>query len=498
MRFLRLLAIAALIVGLVPAFTLFLVFSEKRTLNERFLIAVSGNDPVKISQLREDGLNYQKFCAEDVAGRFDSVCAYLRTPQNFELAAYGTLALGILALAMSIFVPLLFGRNRSMLAILFGPTVRIVTFSVGVAILLQGLLAAYAIYTLEVTAAGVYHPKLIAVVGLAGIVAGLVVLGATFSVFRSQPIWTLARRVDETLCPPLFGRLKALTGKLGMGMPDNVIVGLEPNFFVTTSKVKLHPSNEIVDGETLYLSLPLCRTFTVAELDAVIGHELGHFIGRDAVYSRRFAPAYVTLQRAMMNVAASGLYAKPALFMLELCMMQFASAERAISRLRELAADEVGSRVSSSDALVSSLLKVGLYAGLWPSIRKLNVDNLEAGKAYVNLSVFFAEASRYNFSKMDFDETMEAIAGATTAHPIDTHPPTGVRIQALGKSLKDVAPATLAVPDSSAAELFGNYESLEQDLTLEEHRLMVATGQAIVPDNTEAAPPTAGAGPTHG
>lgn len=482
MRFVKLAARAALVVALIPTIALFLAFSEKHTINGRFLTAVTGNDLAKINQLRDLGFTFEKFCAEDLDGKYKDACSSIYTQQNFEIAAYATLALGVLAIFASVFIPILFGRSRSLLAILFGPTVRIVTFSVGVAIVLQGLLAAYAVYTIEVSTAQVYHPKLIAIVGLAGIIAGLAVLAATFSVFRSQPMWSLALRIDETVCGPLFDRLKMLSEKLNTRMPNNVIVGLEPSFFVTTSKVKLHPSNELLEGETLYLSLPLCRTLAVAELDAVIGHELGHFIGRDAVYSKRFMPAYVTLHKAIVGVAAVGVFAKPALFMLELCMMQFAKAERAISRQRELAADEVGSRVSSGKALITALLKVGLYSGIWQGIRRQNIETLESGKAYDNLSTFFALASKDVFMHANIEEEKSILAGTNTAHPVDTHPPTGLRMQALGIELFDIEAASLAVPDSSAAELFGAYEKIEQQLTLEEQRLMVATGQAILPE----------------
>lgn len=487
MHFLKLVLRAALVVALIPTIVLFLAFSEKSAMNDRFLAAVARNDLTKINQLRDMGVTLEKFCAEDLDSKYREVCASTYTQQNFELAAYVTLGLGVLAIIASIFVPIVFGRNRRLLALLFSPTVRIVTFSVGVAIVLQGLLGAYAVYTIETTAAHVYHPKLIAIVGLAGIVTGFAVLAATFSVFRTHPMAVLARRVDATLCAPLFAQLKMLSGRLGARPPDNVIVGLEPNFFVTTGKVQIQPTGELLEGETLYLSLPLCRTLTVAELDAVIGHELGHFIGQDAAYSKRFMPAYVTLHKAMVGVASAGVFAKPALYMLELCMMQFAKAERAIGRKRELAADEAGSRVSSSKALITALFKVGLYSGIWQGVRRANIQSLESGKVYDNLSTFFALASKDAFTNANIEEEKSILAGTKTAHPIDTHPSTGQRMQALGVELAEIEGESLAVPASSAAALFDNFEKIEQELTLHEHGFLVATGQALLPEQEQPA-----------
>ncbi|MBI2716861.1 MAG: M48 family metalloprotease [Rhizobiales bacterium] len=494
MRFLKLLVVSALVVGLVPAAAFLVAQWQKQDLNARFVTWVTQDDPAKMAALHRRGLTFEAFCAADTSGRHDEVCSFVDIQQDFELAAYGTFALGFLALAMSLLVPIIARNNRSLLAAVFSPTVRIVTFAVGVAILLQGLLAAYAIYVVEVSATQRYHPTIIVLVGLAGVAAGLLVLRATFSVFRSQPMLAVARRVESAASPALFARLKKLCTTVSARMPDNVIVGLEPRFFAITSPVRLYPSNALLEGETLYLSLPLCRTFTKAELDAVVGHELGHFIGKDAVYSMRFAPAYVTLQRAIATMAVrsnsgsiSTLFAKPALFMLQLCMLQFAKVERSIGRQRELAADAVGARAAGKLTLATALFKVGMYSMFWSSVQRKNVENLEAGQAYQNLSAFFAWAGKTAYEAEDMDKVKERVADSSTAHPIDTHPTTGARIEALGLQATDIDSGGLAMPEyDSAAALFGSFEAIEEELTLDEHRIMVATGRAILPDRQDS------------
>src|SRR5262245_42767617 len=125
MRFLKLLLSAALVIGLVPAVALTVANSQKHDLNARFVAAITGNDPVKVEQLRQHGITFESFCRSDEAGEFDETCSYIHTQQNFELAAYATLALGALALAMSLLVPLMVGGNRAILAVVFNPTVRI-------------------------------------------------------------------------------------------------------------------------------------------------------------------------------------------------------------------------------------------------------------------------------------------------------------------------------------------------------------------------------------
>jgi Zn-dependent protease with chaperone function len=336
---------------------------------------------------------------------------------------------------------------------------------------------------------------MIGLVAIAGVTAGFLVLRATFSIFRVQPMLVVAKRIAAAECPLFFDRLKTMCAGLSVRVPDNVIVGLEPNFFVTTSQIRLHPGNVLLSGETLYVSLPLCRTFTKPELDGVVGHELGHFIGDDAIYSQRFAPAYVTLQRAIAAIINSSrmgglsyVFAKPALFMLQLCMLQFAKVERKIGRQRELAADAVGAGVSSNMSLATALLKVGMYSGFWPGVRQRNIESLEAGNMYKNLSAFFASAGKSAYQNDDLNKVKEQVASVTTSHPVDTHPPTGARIQALGLELGAIGNSALVVPEGdSAATLFDSYESIEEALTLEEHRIVVATGQAVLPE-TNALP----------
>jgi Zn-dependent protease with chaperone function len=413
---------------------------------------------------------------------------------EFQLAAYGTIALGLVALLMSVVVPFVVRRSRRGLALAFNPTVRIVTFAVGLSIILQGLLAAFMIYAIEVSTTNYYHPKIIIVVALAGLVAGLLVLRQSFAFFRAEPVATIGRLANLADYPTLQGRLKHISARLDAEVPQNIILGLQPNFYVTAYPIRLIPSGEILHGNTLYLSLALCRTFTSAEFEAVVGHEVGHFIGEDATYSRRFAPAYATLGRAIgvmearvaPEASSANIFALPALLMLRLCMLQFAQAERSIGRQREFAADEVGARVAGPKALASALLKVGMYADLWSAVQRHNIEKLDAGNILQNLSALFAWASATTYEEADFSKLKSDIASYSSVHPFDTHPPTGQRIRRLGIDLDTITAQDLAVPQiDNAIELFTHVEAIEQELTVDEHRIMIASGRAILPDQDD-------------
>jgi Zn-dependent protease with chaperone function len=482
--------IAVLAVLVIPCAAFAVAEWRKDELNTAFLSAVGNKDTARIAELKQQGVTFAGFCATDYENKFSEICELLHTQENYELAVFAALGLGLGAILLSIFVPMLAGRSRGVLATVFSPTVRIVTFAVGVAIALQGLLAAYGIYLVETTATGRYHVKIIAIMGIAGVIAGGLVLKSTFSIFRQHPTLVLGRKLLAEEQPRFFERLKGLCSRLGAVPPAHVVVGLEPNFYVTANPVRLVSDGSTLAGNTLYLSTPLCRAFTGSELDAVVGHELGHFVGEDTAYTMRFAPAYTTLEKAIGGIAEQSrhggmgaIFSSPALAMLNLCMFQFAKVERRIGRQRELEADKAGSSVSSNRALATALLKVAMYASLWPAVQKQNITNLEAGNAYKNLTELFAFGTKAVHEESDAAALVKDLESRTIVHPIDTHPPTALRLQAMGVEAASISKEELAPASAdSAAALFDNLDAIEEELTLTEHRWLVATHQAILPE----------------
>ena len=114
----------------------------------------------------------------------------------------------------------------------------------------------------------------------------------------------LGKKLDLQNHPKIFTLIKEISETLGARNPEHVVVGLEPNFYVTSADVNVMGENSILKGETLYLSLPLARILTLEEIKAIIGHELGHFRGEDTYYSLKFSPIYSGLTHAVtaMNI----------------------------------------------------------------------------------------------------------------------------------------------------------------------------------------------------
>ncbi|MGN8118051.1 M48 family metallopeptidase [Labrys sp. 22185] len=409
----------------------------------------------------------------------------------FDSTIYLTLLLGAMAIVLSLVVPFAVGRNRNALARLFGPTVRIVTLAVGLAVILQGILVAATIIRAETQTLGSVHFNLVLILGGGGILVGIAVLMASLAFLKRPPMPVLGHPLVRDEEPSFFTFLDGLARRLGASPPDHVVVGLEPTFYVTSEPISLAGSDKILHGETLYLSLPLCRVLKKEELAAVIGHELGHFIGKDTAYSRKFAPAFVRLGRTLTaSQTATGwsaLYSIPVQAILGLCLYEFSKAASRIGREREFEADIVGARAASPTDLGTSLLKVGLYSPLWGEVLGNTVSLLNKGRAYTNLSDFFQHCCLNAFSGSKEQLLAVALDEGTISHPVDTHPPTSARLDRMGVR-QDMISTEILAPDGEdrSITLFHRANAYEEGLSTLQQQWLVAAGHARPPE--EATP----------
>lgn len=405
----------------------------------------------------------------------------------------GVVALGLMAVYL--ISSLVAGSNRWLNAFIFPKLVPISTIILAGLVLVQGAILTYAAYIGESYAIERVHFFIIGAIGLGALVGGLKLISASFSLKRELTQTEFGKRLDHNDAPSLWAFVEDIATKLNSKKPDHIVVGLEPNFYATGANVELANEDELLKGETLYLSLPIMRLFNRQELSAVIGHELGHFRGKDTAYSLKFAPVYRGLSNAIDTIydddgGASSLAKLPAVSMLSLMLEMFARNERKISREREFEADNAGVSVSSPDALSSALGKIAVYAPLWEQIRTQNIDRLNHGKLTINLSQTYRDSARFDISNTDIEELMMEILITRISHPTDTHPTISERLANIGADKNALTISKLTEQGESGLELLDEFLlETEKELTLFEHRLMVAMGAVTPPDEEEEEEP---------
>jgi Zn-dependent protease with chaperone function len=275
--------------------------------------------------------------------------------------------------------------------------------------------------------------------------------------------------------------VKTLAAKIDALAPENIVVGLDTTFFVIKAEVKCLAAT--LKGRTMYLSLPLCRILNEGELTSIVGHELGHFKGEDTRFSRRFYPIYrgatdaiASLER-MRSESAMAIALIPVLSVLSYFFESFATAESEIGRQRELAADQVGATVSNPQNAASALVKVHAFSDCWQSALQRMRETINVGNPVNNVSAMFAGFVVENSSQA----ILIGLENQSLPHPMDTHPPLNVRLQAIGVSISEVESAALDTsPQGSAAEMIDDYEKLEKELTKVQQTLMEKAGEVRV------------------
>lgn len=404
----------------------------------------------------------------------------------------------VVAAIIGVFIPVIYwlasiyaGVSRKRIAAIFPIVLLFSILLIAASVLLQGAILTYAAFIGESYAVGRVHLFFIGAIGIGALIGGFKLIGASMSFGGKLKMNVFGKVISSAEAPKLFHFIQVLSEKLGAKVPDNIIVGLEPTFYVTSSEIQVPGHDKAILGETLYISAPLSRLLSQDEFSSVVGHELGHFRGEDTAYSMKFAPVYAGLGNALGAITAdeeegaSGLAKLPAIAMLSYMYEIFATNEAKISRDRELKADKAGSEAGSPLALSTALIKVILYSGFWEHARSQNIERLNQGKITNNLSVVFQDTAKYDVEHENINDIMKSTLEQTISHPTDTHPPVSRRLESLGIKVEVITKDMLLVPSEPAIQLIDNHQDIEQEITLLEHRLMVAYGVAQPPEEKE-------------
>jgi Zn-dependent protease with chaperone function len=417
-------------------------------------------DQAAIAQITLDRL-----CEKSDAGLRD-ICG---TNANLNLMSAGAVGAGALGFVLLLAIRLagsVARKRRRLLLYLFKPGLYLTAVVLIILVVIHAALAITAIYYGESALIGRIHIGIIAAIGLGALGGVVVIARSVFSLVRKAQTLVIGVSLSRAEAPELWSRVEQIAERLGALRPQSIVVGLDPNFFVSEADVICLSGT--LSGRTLYCSLPLCRILSSSEVSAVIGHELGHFKGLDTKFSESFYPIYRGTASAIGALHETGgegsasIALLPAIAILSYFFECFSVAESGISRDRELAADQAGASFTDSTTMASALVKVHAFSGLWDGLQSAAAGALKEGEAFVNASKTYADAVASS-AKPD---ALTGITDSRLTHPTDSHPPLGVRLGSLRVTLDQVSVASLAVsPADPAIDLIPEFERREEEIS---------------------------------
>lgn len=293
----------------------------------------------------------------------------------------------------------------------------------------QTVLAAYTLFAFTVVLTNQYFPKLILILVVGG---GYALYQVVRFLLAKTPLESNEPRSEEVLekdAPVLWKAIRSLAQRMQTAPPDTILMGLSEGFYVTEFPVR-HASG-ISRGRTLHLSAPMMQHLPVDEMEAIIGHELGHFKGEDTVTTQKLSPLLFRAEQTMIHLTQGGLVALPSFYAMSVFHFLFQTVISAYWRERELAADAAGASISSPESMARSLVRYFYQA--------------EAYNAafYEHLSTKAAlEASLAKFQdtvRRD-DRFWSSLNSRAMPHPFDSHPPLAVRLHSFGTTVEKTRP----------------------------------------------------------
>lgn len=409
------------------------------------------------------------------------MCAAIQPHYQLLLACAATAAAGLFVIAAFALASFVTGANRVLLSVVFPGLSFAGLVLVALIVSAQIGIIAAAAYFAEAFFLGQVHTIVLLILAGFGVLLGLSILWRTIRMFRPAVSGVVGVPFSPIEQPRLALLVQQIAKTTGARMPDNIVLGLDTNFFATNAPVHTPTSRRLLMGQTLYLSLPLMRVLSLDEMKAVIGHELAHFSGADTLFSRQFAPIYRGLAEAAEvsdeSKQSKNILLLPARLFLRFMMNCFHHNAAKASRSRELRADSIGATASSPSDLGFALIKCGILSMLWHREMDDTAHEISRGRFRRNMSRSFEDKLKFDVDPEKLPPLVEFALGQHTPHPTDSHPPTRDRLSALGIDMGEVTSESKVMErffaQRPARSALDNMEGIEESLTQIYHQLMI-------------------------
>ena len=371
----------------------------------------TGNDP-KHSEFKKE---------------FESICGSMK---NYALLKQASLWTLILSLIIIVLVGGLFALSyisQKVQYYCFAISWNIAKIFSIVQVLVQGTLLVSFCYYGTVLLVNRFYPKILLIIAIAaGFAAFKMIMALLSKVDYPMPLKGHILKSDEA--PLLYSEIKSLCEKLKTNPPDNIVLGIDDNFFVTENPVSV--DDKILSGRTLFSSLLHLEKLSRTEASAIFAHEMAHFSGQDTWYSKKTSPM-LTRCSMYFDILTQSLITLPVFFFVSGFYSLFELSFSKISREREKRADALAAKLLSGKDLANALGKFVLYSKF-----RAQVENDIFSKEEKVQKINLLETITVGFlSFLKKDDSDEEFLNNTIAHPFDSHPPLAQRIKEVGVSL---------------------------------------------------------------
>jgi len=399
--------------------------------------------------------------AEELSGFRNSLgeaCSDVRQFDWMRLLSLASVALGLVSAALALLCALAAFVSRPLQYGGFVVGWNVLRVTGALQALAQGALAVWLSYWMTAVWFERYYPKLIVIVG---VLAAFALFQVVRAIFRrpAMDFEVEAEVLEEAHAPELWAHVRRLCERMGTQPPDHILAGIDTNFFVTESEVRV--GERTLTGRTLYVSLSLLRLLARSEADAVLAHEMGHLLGGDTGHGKRLAPMLARFAQ-YLQALREGILTLPIFhFMLAYRGLFELSLGRS-RRASELAADRLSAGITSGRDIARSLVKVGAYASFRDRVESRLFEGNEQHQ-----SVAIAQRVALGFAEYAGSEAVHGdLHGSVTPHPFDSHPPLAARLENVGEVLEpdDVVRVLLEPTTSSWASAILEAEAIEARL----------------------------------
>ncbi|QDU49464.1 M48 family metallopeptidase [Gimesia panareensis] len=295
-------------------------------------------------------------------------------------------------------------------------------------VLIQGVLLFALSYWVTAFFFEMYVPKLIAIVGILALIAIAAVIKSIFMKLHNETV-VEGTVIERDASPALWEELSGICAKVGTEMPDQVIAGIDDNFFVTEQSLTV--GEKKYSGRTLFVSLSLLKQLNGSEADAVLAHEMAHFSGKDTVYSQKISPLLVRYDHYLQGLYEGGVSLPIFYFMNGFRALYEISLKR-LSRSREFRADRIATEATSPGDMAGALLKIIAYSSYRAKVEQ---EIFEKEEVLESANVSQEIAQGFDNYAGSFLSTPD-VSHLQTSHPFDTHPSLEDRLQAVGCPLE--------------------------------------------------------------